>query len=479
MLFTEPVFLFYFLPFSLLALRMTLRGQTAGGAFPERSRLLLFALTLVFYGFHSVWWLYPFLFAILCDFGWASLLRRTDNPTWRRFWVSASVVQNLGLLALFKYRAEFLYWAEGHWPAILAWAPEITVNEVAAALPAGISFYTFESLSFVIDIYRREVEPPKKLTGFLSFIGMFPRFVAGPIVRYREIASQLADYSGMQVRRGLLLFAGGLVVKVCLADSLALFVPYAFGAENGLDLLSAWVGVLAYTLQLYLDFSAYSQMAIGLGICLGFKFPENFNLPYHASSVQDFWRRWHMTLSRWLRDYVYISLGGNRVSRPRQYLNLFLTMVIGGIWHGSGWGFLIWGIWHGLLLCAERAGRLPERIPSLLYRPLVFLLVLIGWVPFRAANWAETVKILTALAGFSHTSAVFNPEAIHIHPLAWVGALVGAFYVWVWEPRVRREEFGIRFGRTRWAEWAMIPLTVWGLIVLFGAEKVPFLYFQF
>jgi alginate O-acetyltransferase complex protein AlgI len=301
-LFTDGIFLFYFLPAALLLHRLAL-GRSRG-YYPFCAKIVIFVLTLVFYGYRDVWWLIPFLVSVSFDFFWASLLIRAERPALRKALLFASVAQNLSLLALFKYR-EFL-------GAYVPFMPSLAQDGLPLALPAGISFYTFESLSFVVDVYRREINSPLRAGDFFAFIGTFPRFIAGPIARYQSIVKQFRQYPGMQLEKGLVLFARGLFLKAVFADQFAVFVPYAFGNGFNGSSLAAVLGVLSYAMQIYFDFSGYSLMAIGLGYCLGFEFPNNFDRPYLATSLRDFWRRWHMTLSSWLRDYLYVPLGGNR-----------------------------------------------------------------------------------------------------------------------------------------------------------------------
>ncbi len=470
--FTHSIFLFYFLPFSLLAMRMVTPSK---GRFPNLSRALVFALTLVFYGCKNPWWLIPFLICIGFDFVWARLLSRTVAPRLRKLWLSLSVIQNLTLLGIFKYWsaiAVVLGSRHGgnfvHFMSTNGWL----------ILPPGISFYTFESLSFVIDVYRREVEPPQSPLEFFAFIGMFPRFIAGPIVRYQQMKGQFENYRGMEIQNGLFLFLIGLFLKCGFADSFNQFTPYAFGRGSNLEWASAWVGVVAYAMQIYFDFSGYSLMAIGLGRALGFQFPSNFNKPYQATSVSDFWRRWHMTLSSWLRDYLYIPLGGNRKGKLRTYLNLFATMLIGGIWHGAGLTYVVWGAWHGLMLCLERAFGWEEKIPRSLGRFYTFLLVLVGWVFFKAQSLPEAIHILKVMAVPTEIFK-FNPEAFRISPFASSLCLMAVGYLIAIEPGLDLRALETIQGiSVRKQVWALVGAIV-AILLSLSAVTIPFLYFQF
>jgi alginate O-acetyltransferase complex protein AlgI len=477
-LFTDTLFLFYFLPFALfihwLATLPALRHREYGNL----ARASIFALSIAFYGFKSPWWLLPFFVSIVFDFLWASLLHRTERARLRKLWVVLSVVQNLSLLALFKYW-DFIGDNLRNLQTGVE-LPSLNMSPLGRlGLPAGISFYTFESLSFVVDVYRREIEPPRNPLRFFAFIGMFPRFIAGPIVRYKDMVGQFTNYGGMHVQRGLVVFAVGFFLKTCLADSSEVFTAYAFnGTDAPRDALSAWFGVVAYTLQIYLDFSGYSLMATGLGIALGFEFPPNFNRPYVASSMSDFWRRWHISLSTWLRDYLYIPLGGSRRGEARTQINLMLTMLIGGLWHGASWLFVLWGAWHGLWLALERSVSAFARLPLWLNRARVLLQVMVGWVFFRAANLAECKAVLRGLVSFRGRE--FNASGLVANPMHVGFFVLAAVYCFGLEPRLPwplwKGTGEPTFGRSLLAA-ALIGLSV--LVATSAVEPIPFLYFQF
>lgn len=477
MLFTAPIFLFYFLPLALLWHRWAVRGSR-GAEYPNRARAILFLLTLVFYGAQHPWWLLPLGFTIGMDFIWAAWLGREERDVIRHRICVISIFQNVSLLILFKYW-HLIGPLLARTPGLGSLVPGSWLGIKESILPAGISFYAFESMSFVIDVYRRDINPPRKPLEFFAFIGMFPRFVAGPIVRYKEMAAQFRQYRGMDIEGGLFLFAVGFVLKACFADSFAAFVPYAFERTGEIDFVSAWIGSVSYTMQIYFDFSGYSMMAIGLGRCLGFTFPTNFNRPYLATSLQDFWRRWHISLSSWLRDYLYISLGGSRGGKWKTYRNLFLTMLIGGAWHGAGATFLIWGAWHGLFLGCERAFLEGRAFPTWFRRLLTGAVVVSGWVFFRAANVGEAAKVLRAMVYGGHSAAAFNPEAIVINPLAVAFVLIGFLYCFWGETRIdeisvetisRYSFFSRAVGAVAFGVALIVALSEW---------SVPFLYFQF
>jgi alginate O-acetyltransferase complex protein AlgI len=478
-LFTDTLFLFYFLPIALFMHWLATLPALKRGQYGNLARVTIFVLSVVFYGFKSPWWLIPFFLSIAFDFIWASLLHRVEDARGRKLLVCLSVLQNLSLLALFKY-----------WDFIgdnLSSAgsgvelPHLSSDSIGRlGLPAGISFYTFESLSFVVDVYRREVVPPRNPLRFFAFIAMFPRFIAGPIVRYKDMTAQFSSYRGMQVQRGLAVFAVGLFLKTCLADSCEVFSNYAFsGGEVVLDAASAWLGVFAYSLQIYLDFSGYSLMATGLGLALGFEFPPNFNRPYLAASITDFWRRWHMSLSTWLRDYLYIPLGGSRRGEGRTQLNLFLTMVIGGLWHGASWLFVLWGAWHGLWLCFERAFPIYKHLPDWLNRARVFLQVMLGWVLFRATSVKECQAVLSGLVSFGSPGS-FNASGLAANPMHVGFFVLAVLYCFVLEGRLPyplwKSLEQVSFARSLVAA-ALLILSL--LVAMSAIKPIPFLYFQF
>lgn len=478
MLFTDSTFLFYFLPLSLLLHRVTLLGKR-GQAYPNASRWCIFLVTLVFYGWLEPWWLIPFGFCIGCDFSIATAMTRLRRPTHRRALLILSIVQNIFVLGVFKYWNFVTANIARLFPGTESWLPHITQNGEPLSLPPGISFYVFESLSFVIDVYRGDVKPPKYPLEFFAFIGMFPRFMAGPIVRYRDMQDQLRHYSGMRLERGLFLFVCGLSVKVLLADSFAVFVPCAFSQWSPLTFANAWIGAVAFAMQLYLDFSGYSLMAIGLGYCFGFVFPANFRRPYLADSLQEFWRRWHISLSSWLRDYLYIPLGGSRRGRARTYVNLLLTMLIGGFWHGAQWAFVIWGAWHGAGLAIERACGLDQRLPAVLRRGWTLLVVLSGWVFFKANGPHHALHILSTMANVFGAGQGFNSVVFREHWVASALCLIGFVYTFVLEPDWETLGSAAELHFVWWQKSATMAVFVCTVILLLGGSGIPFLYYQF
>lgn len=407
MSFASPVFLWYFMPATLIAYWLLPRTWRNG---------LVAVVSLLFYTWGAGAYTFLLLSAIAVNYAAGLAIdstRYAANPRARRTVLVSAVVWDLGILAIWKYAGFASQQADTISRALgLGSTPIVDV-----ALPIGISFFTFHHISYVVDVYRRSRHAQRSPVQFVTYIAMFPQLVAGPIVRYHEIAEQLADTKRNRFddfAMGFPRFAWGLTKKVVIADSIAPVADAAFAVSNGdMTTATAWLGALAYTLQLYFDFSGYSDMAIGLGMMFGFRLPENFNRPYSAVSITDFWRRWHMSLSRWFRDYVYIPLGGNRFGTARTYRNLILIFVATGFWHGANWTFLVWGLYHGALMLVERATGWAEVIDDPIRRgvrrALTFVLVVIGWVFFRAVDLTQALTMLEAM--FT-PSGLGLPEAV-------------------------------------------------------------------
>lgn len=460
MVFVSYTFLFLFLPV-LLALYFSAKGKA-------RNAILL-AGSWFFYAWWRLDFLALLLFTTALDYGCAKQVARTEVPRRRKAWVAFSVTGNLLVLAYFKYAN---FGIETFNFLLRQWG----VEEVAwtrVILPIGISFYTFESLSYTIDVYRRKIPPAEGFFQYASFVALFPHLVAGPIIRFADIGPQLLrrTHSVERFGRGVLFFMIGFSKKMLLADSLAPLVEAVFdgGSHGGVE---TWLAVFAYTFQLYFDFSGYSDMAIGLAHMFGFDFPKNFDSPYLSRSITEFWRRWHMTLSQWLRDYLYFSLGGNRRGELRTYVNLLLTMLLGGLWHGASWMFVLWGGYHGTLLVLERLGGrqgLIPRAPAPLQTALTFFLIVFGWALFRAPNLAT----VGALFG-THGPGGLEPIAWVLRPFT-VGALVAAPLV-AWGGR---QSWDLARDLTPGKALGFTLLFLASLVKMIFASYTPFLYFQF
>ena len=442
--------------------------------------VLLLAASLFFYfwgeGF-GVGWL---IASILANDLFARLLHRATRPAARKALLAAAIAANLAFLGWFKY-AGFLATSLNLLPGVAIPVPKI-------ALPLGISFYTFQAMSYVIDVYRRDVAPAPTPLDFGAYLAMFPQLVAGPIVRYSDIAAQLRSRATPidRVASGMRRFLRGLIKKVLLANTLAEFADAAWGfADRGLVLPAslAWLALVAYALQIYYDFSGYSDMAIGIGRMLGFDFPENFLHPYAATSVRDFWRRWHISLSTWFRDYLYIPLGGNRKGLLRTCLNSLVVFALCGLWHGASAMFLLWGLWHGLFLTLERllsrrrpeqAGSAPAvRILGRLYATAVFLF---GWLLFRCETLGAVGVFLRSLAGCAAA-----PETRTLFIDASPKLLLAVFFGNLFAFGRRSEQAGaspaapLRF----LSDLLLTLLGLLSLLLLAGGSYNPFIYFRF
>jgi alginate O-acetyltransferase complex protein AlgI len=460
MLFYEYPFLFVFLP-------LVLAGYYALPAEQRKARLgWLLVASCVFYATSS-WVFLPLLLASVCvDYLAGARISASESPNTRKAWLLASLVFNLGALAFFKYAGLITHTLRE------VFGPGVPL--ITAPLPVGISFYTFQSMSYTIDVYRGRVERSRSLVSFAAYVTLFPQLIAGPIVRYSQLHTQLEqpDANLTRFAEGVQLFVVGLAKKLLLADTLAALAAPLFAQEQP-GLLSAWAAMFLFAGQIYWDFSGYTDMAIGLGRMLGFEFPLNFDSPYQATSFRDFWRRWHISLSTWLRDYLYVPLGGNRKGAGRTYFNLAVTMLLGGLWHGASWNFVLWGAAHGLLLASERwlGERNPLlRLPEAAQRAVVLMIVVVVWVPFKFERLDQTLAWLRAM---------FLGQGGLGAPSLWVGAGVLGFLALVWGAP---NSNGLRLDPTRRRRQAActIALLLLALWVGYGrADTPPFLYFRF
>lgn len=469
MVFSSIVFLLFFLP-AALALNFVLPPRA-------RNAALLFS-SLVFYFWGEGFTVLLLLFSAFSVYFCGLLLHqnRTTNPARARLILFFAVCVNLSFLGYYKYANFFvldvLHAGNTGWEHV--------------ALPVGISFFTFQAISYIIDVYRGDIRPARSFTTLACYIASFPQLVAGPIVRYRDIETDLHDRktSVKDFSQGANRFFLGLGKKVLIANPLAQCADTLFALPSGqIGPGEAWLGTLAYSLQIYYDFSGYSDMAIGLGRMLGFHFPENFNYPYIANSIQDFWRRWHISLSTWFRDYLYIPLGGNRVSPLRTYANLATVFLLCGFWHGAAWTFVAWGAYHGLFLVLERLflGKMLHRLPGLVRHAYALLVVLGGWVIFRAETLPQALEFLRAGAMLGGIAT--NPHQIErvLTNDVLLALGMGLFFSWPVYPRLKNALAASNAaGWLRPAHQGML-LGVY-MICLFrlsASTYNPFLYFRF
>jgi alginate O-acetyltransferase complex protein AlgI len=464
MLFTTHLFLFGFLPITL-----------AGFWALRSARLRLAFLALASYVFYA-WWDWRFLPLMLAstttDYLAALLLDRTDDARLRRALLVGALSINLGLLAVFKYLGFFLASGNGIASALTGDQP---FPALALVLPIGISFYTFNSISYTIDVFRRRIPADRNLLRYATFVALFPHLIAGPIVRYSSIRSQLERLAprltGDMASAGLFFLAGGLVKKLLIADTLAPTVDRLFAAHAHLGLASAWTAAIGYSLQLYFDFSGYSDMAVGLALLLGIQFPRNFDSPFRATSIADFWRRWHISLSTFLRDYLFIPLGGSRARPLIVARNLAIVMLLGGLWHGAAWTFVIWGAIHGVLLAGHALLRIRGWTPPWqpVNRALTFIAVVAAFVVFRASSLGDAGDVLGGMLGLHGLRG--SPAAA---PALWAVVFIAALLLAV---NVAPDTWDIRFRPSLRSGFAVgLALAV---AVLAIAGPSPFLYYQF
>ncbi|MDD3695516.1 MAG: hypothetical protein PHG44_06055 [Lentisphaeria bacterium] len=468
MVFSSYLFIFFFLPLTLLLYY----------ASPNRWRhLCLTLMSYIFYGWANPAFMFLMFFTTCVDYSNGRFMQMA--PRHKKIFLSTSIVINLGILAFFKY---FNFGLENYNAALTALGLESYCYRgfFRVVLPLGISFYTFQSMSYVIDVYRGDAAVITRFIDYACYISMFPQLVAGPIIRFQDIARQLQHrvYSWEKFSRGIAFFMLGMAKKVLLANPCGKVADLAFETGGSLSCLDAWYGITAYAMQIYYDFSGYSDMAIGLGLMLGFVFAKNFDSPYKSKSITEFWRRWHLSLSSWLRDYLYIPLGGNRKGVWRTYINLALVMLLGGLWHGASWNFLIWGGIHGGWLAFERAqGKhsFYRKLPSVLQVACTFLIVLLAWVFFRALTLPEAYRYVGSLFALTKTP----PSSLLIRGLIYNPYYLGHFFlagILVWAAP-SAWDFSRKLTAAK-ISWCIIVF-IMALLTLITQGYNPFIYFIF
>jgi len=520
-LFTEPTFLFLFLPlllalyFAPAAARLAAgrarpaagrtsavagRASSAPAIHGQYANWLLLVASVIFYAKGGGTFTWLMLASIAFNYWMAIAVAMRGS----RAWLAFAVATNLIVLGIFKYANFF---ADNVNTLLLALpAQPLVVPRVL--LPIGISFFTFHAISYVVDVYRRDATAQKSPVHAALYLLLFPQLIAGPIIRYRDIADQLARRTVTidDLAYGIRRFVIGLAKKVLIANVVAGPADRIFAMPFAqLSIGHAWLGLVCYTLQIYFDFSGYSDMAIGLGRMFGFRFPENFRWPYIAASVQDFWRRWHISLSTWFRDYLYVPLGGNRVPPARTYRNLVTIFFLCGLWHGASWNFVLWGLWHGVFLVIERVSTrrtargadgllMPGGRPSTSRAAAVgghmytLGVVMIGWVFFRAETLTNAVGFLTAMAGLSPAAPTPFTVQWYLTPELWLALVTGAIGSTPWVPALAaRVQAGVEDGRPTTRARRVSALGTVSLMVLLVASILqmaartynPFIYFRF
>lgn len=471
MVFASLEFLTLFLPAFMLVYAV---GSLAG-----RNVTLLLGSWL-FYGWLSPLFLLLHIALTVVAWGGGLLVDRArEGSPWRARLLVSLIVFNTAVLCWYKY-ANIL---AGTWSELITYYGALPLQWQRVALPAGLSFIVLQAISYLVDVHRRTVPVERSFINYATYISMFGHSIAGPIIRYDWVRRELIerDFCWQNFSLGARRFMIGMCMKVLVADTLSPLVDVAFQLDNP-SFVDAWTGCLAYSLQLFFDFAGYSSMAIGLGLMLGFHFPENFKQPYLASSIQDFWRRWHLSLSSWLRDYLYISLGGNRNGAWKTYRNLFLTMAIAGLWHGGdSWNYLLWGSAHGVALCIERAwvrAGLPSA-PGALSHTLTLLFVFLAWTLFRAPDFHTALNMYAGQFGL-HGMALGDALAVTLRPVHGLAALLGVLCIIapLLQPRCEQRFGGNALFALAAALWPIAGFML-SFALIASREAVPFLYFQF
>ena len=476
MVFSSETFLFLFLPIFLGAYYLTP---------PKYRNLTLLLESYLFYG----WWRFDFLVLLCANTLWAYvfsiLVEKYQGTPKAKLFVTIGVVGHLAVLGVFKYLNFFV----DSFAALWGTTPDALGIHWQLLLPIGISFYVFHSISYLVDVYRGDAKISRNIIDFAAFLALFPQLVAGPILRYKDLAPQFEkrEHSWELFNAGWQRFLIGLSMKVLIADPLAPLADAMFSSPNP-TMAESWLGALAYSMQLYFDFAGYSAMAIGLALMIGFRFAENFNMPYISRSITEFWRRWHISLSTWLRTYLYISLGGNRKGVVRTYVNLFLVMLLGGLWHGAAFTFILWGVWHGGILVVERLTGFDKTAQNYWWSlPLCFVAVVLGWVMFRAPDVGQAFQMYAGMFGFNGIG--IRPEVAWMVSREAMTMLAIAVAICIAEPRMRHmwePQITVNADGTATAAatslvkaGALSALAIFCLMRLAEQTYSPFLYFQF
>ena len=475
MVFSSSIFLLYFLPIFLVVYFLVDTKY--------KNRVALLA-SLVFYGFGSPKFLVTLLVAIIIDFFIVREIDRSEAPKRRKLFLVFSIILNLGLLAYFKYANFFI----DNINALLSAFGGNPIKWTRVILPIGISFFTFQKLSYSVDVYRKTSVPLQSIFDYALFIMLFPQLIAGPIVRYNEIATQITDRRANENIDNKILgfyrFIIGLSKKVLIANILAEYVDKVFAMPaTEIGFAASWLGIIAYTFQIYFDFSGYSDMAIGIGRMIGFKFPENFNNPYISQNVSEFWKRWHMTLGNWMMDYLYIPLGGNRKGKKRTYFNLWIVFFLSGLWHGAAWNFVAWGAYHGIFIvfdkmfwikASKRIGKWPRVI-------ITFVIVAIGWVLFRADNLNYAMQYIGSMFCLHGNAPVAFCDTQFV-----VLMLVALFFSFFGLTKLGQKALDFFFNRKSYnvgqyvgVGLLMIVMFVLSLSFILKGSFNPFIYFRF
>lgn len=470
MVFSSLVFLFIFFPVTLFFYFIVKNDKV--------KNIVLVIASLIFYSWGEPVWVCLLIFSSILDYTVSLGIEKYRGKKITKLFIALSVVINLGLLAAFKYSGFFISTLNGIF--------RLSLHVPTFSLPIGISFYTFQTMSYSLDVYKGDVKAQKSFINFLMFVSLFPQLIAGPIVRYSDIDTQI-DHRTVTIdsfAKGMTRFMAGLGKKVLIANYAGSLAESLLANVDNAAVMSVWVGVLFYAFQIYFDFSGYSDMAIGLGRMFGFDYPENFKYPYISTSITDFWRRWHITLSSFFRDYVYIPLGGNRVSLPRQILNLFIVWGLTGLWHGASWNFVIWGLYYFVFLCLEKFvfKKFIDKIPKIIRWVYSMFVVLVGWMIFYFEDFSamkSAFSVAFGASGNAFTDPVMNAMIINNIPFIIIAAIACA-------PIAKLVKAGVAKLKQRVPVTEPIFNTVFNVVMLVlcvaslaGSTYNPFLYFRF
>ena len=467
MVFSSLIFLFIFFPLTLLLYFIARNIKT--------KNFILVVASLIFYSWGEPVWVILLIFSSILDYTVSHAIEKHRNQPITKFYLAVSVIINLGLLAVFKYSGFFI--------STINSAFGLSLPEPAFSLPIGISFYTFQTMSYSIDVYRGNVKAQKSFMNFLMFVSLFPQLIAGPIVRYSDIEDQISKrtVTTEAFSAGMTRFMAGLGKKVLIANYAGSLATSLLKDIDSAAVMSVWFGVLFYAFQIYFDFSGYSDMAIGLGKMFGFDYPENFKYPYISTSITEFWRRWHITLSSFFRDYVYIPLGGNRVGVPRQILNLLIVWGLTGLWHGASWNFVFWGLYYFFFLCLEKfiLKKFFDKIPSPIRWLYSMSVVLVGWMIFYFDDFQTLITAFSVAfghAGNAFTDPVSETLVINNVPFILIAAIASTPVLNVIRRLVEKSSPLTESILRIVYNIVMLILCVASLV---GSTYNPFLYFRF
>ncbi len=463
MVFSSLTFWFIYLPVVLISYYVT----------PKKARnIVLFVVSLAFYGWGEPVYILLMLATILINYIAGFLINKARDKERKKLWLILSVVLNLSFLVFFKYSGMIV--------STINLLPFVNIEFTAPALPIGISFYTFQAMSYTIDVYREDCKVQKNPLVLGTYVTLFPQLIAGPIVRYTDVETQLTKRTETleKFKSGTLLFLVGMGKKVLLANQFALMYKNLSETGEGFNVVSSWAGLLALTLQIYFDFSGYSDMARGLGCMIGFEFMENFNYPYISRSITEFWRRWHISLSTWFRDYVYIPLGGNRQGFLRQILNLFIVWLLTGLWHGASYNFVLWGLYFFVILALEKLflGKALSKAPKAIGHIYSIILIMIGWAIFSFENMAELGEFFGSLFGVNGFLASEAQASIMLSylPICLMGCILSTPVLKVVYSKVRNAKYAVVI-ETAFCFVVMLLCTA----ALVSESYNPFIYFRF